>query len=524
MRATSMATRSRHRPDAGSTRGVSVGAEQGSSNPTSGDGLTAVQRYRTSVGGTDAYSPGVQSAGVLAPLRARLIATDAVILVLVTLFGLLISARASTWAIDPRLAVYSMPVVITLLWLCLLALRGSYDRRVIGLGTEEVRRVISATLLTFAVVAGVSYLIRADISRAYAFVSLPLGLLLIVASRFMWRGWLYRRRSTGHFLYRTVVAGMGVGVDELARRLNEHSYAGYHVTARYVAPLVDGAGLTSWLDGLEALLASEHAQALALSLPPSDPVSSEAVHQIAWRIEGRSIDLLMAPAVLDITGPRLSVRPAAGLPLLRLDQAVLSRSQAFSKRALDLVGASVLLVVLSPVFLACVIAVRASSRGPVIFRQRRVGRGGEEFTMLKFRTMIDGADTMKQGMRQEASMSDPLFKLSGDPRITRTGSLLRRWSLDELPQLVNVLGGTMSLVGPRPHPLDDVDRYEAVAYRRLALKPGLTGLWQVQGRSELNWQEALQLDMYYVETWTLAGDVVLLARTVRAVIQGRGAM
>ena len=144
--------------------------------------------------------------------------------------------------------------------------------------------------------------------------------------------------------------------------------------------------------------------------------------------------------------------------------------------------------------------------------------------MLKFRTMIDGADTMKQGMRQEASMSDPLFKLSGDPRITRTGSLLRRWSLDELPQLVNVLGGTMSLVGPRPHPLDDVDRYEAVAYRRLALKPGLTGLWQVQGRSELNWQEALQLDMYYVETWTLAGDVVLLARTVRAVIQGRGAM
>lgn len=144
--------------------------------------------------------------------------------------------------------------------------------------------------------------------------------------------------------------------------------------------------------------------------------------------------------------------------------------------------------------------------------------------MLKFRTMIDGADGLKPGMRKETGVSAPMFKLSGDPRITRTGRFLRRWSLDELPQLVNVLGGAMSLVGPRPHPLDDVDRYEAVAYRRLALKPGLTGLWQVQGRSELSWREALQLDMYYVETWTLAGDVVLLARTVRAVIQGRGAI
>jgi exopolysaccharide biosynthesis polyprenyl glycosylphosphotransferase len=443
---------------------------------------------------------------------------------LVTLFGLLLSARASTWAIDPRLAVYAMPPVISLLWLGLLALRGSFDRRIIGLGTEEIRRVTSATLLTFAVVAGISYLIRADISRAYAFVSLPLGLVLIVSSRFLWRGWLYRRRARGDFMYRTVVVGGGAGVGELERRLTDNSYAGYQVTARYVAPLTGGAGLTDWLDGLDDLLASEHATALALSLPPSDALASEAIHQIAWRIEGRAIELLMAPAVLDITGPRLSVRPAAGLPLLHLNEAVLSRSQAFSKRALDIIGAAVLLVLLSPVLLACTVAVRVSSRGPVVFRQRRIGRGGEEFTVLKFRTMVDGADAMRAGLRDTSGGNDPMFKLAGDPRITATGAFLRRWSLDELPQLVNVIRGHMSLVGPRPHPLDDVDRYEAEAYRRLALKPGLTGLWQVQGRSELSWREALHLDMYYVETWTLSGDLVLLARTVRAVVQGRGAV
>jgi lipopolysaccharide/colanic/teichoic acid biosynthesis glycosyltransferase len=144
--------------------------------------------------------------------------------------------------------------------------------------------------------------------------------------------------------------------------------------------------------------------------------------------------------------------------------------------------------------------------------------------MLKFRTMVQDADAMREDLRTKHDLTDPMFKIVSDPRITSVGRFLRRWSIDELPQLFNVLGGSMSLVGPRPHPLDDVDRYELEAYRRLALKPGLTGLWQVEGRSDLTWTEALQLDLYYVETWSLSGDVVLLARTFRAVIQGRGAV
>jgi lipopolysaccharide/colanic/teichoic acid biosynthesis glycosyltransferase len=164
-----------------------------------------------------------------------------------------------------------------------------------------------------------------------------------------------------------------------------------------------------------------------------------------------------------------------------------------------------------------------SSKGPIIFRQTRIGAGGRPFTMLKFRTMVDGADDMREELRAASGNQGAIFKMADDPRITGVGRFLRRWSLDELPQLWNVIGGSMSLVGPRPHPMDDVDRYELDAYRRLALKPGLTGLWQVEGRSDLSWQEALQFDLYYVETWTLSGDLVLLARTVRAVLQGRGA-
>jgi exopolysaccharide biosynthesis polyprenyl glycosylphosphotransferase len=499
---------------------VTVGNEQ--EDKADWAGLSVVQRYHSSVGGSLATEESNERRGVLAPFRTRLLISDAIVVLGVMLFGLLVSSRASTWAIDPVVAVYSMPFVIAVLWLGMLGLRGTYDQRVVGLGTEEVRRVVSATLYTFAVVAGVSYLIRADISRAYAFVSLPLGLILIVVTRFAWRGWLYRQRTHNAYMHRTVIVGSGLASDELQERLVRDSYAGYLVVDHYAAPSGTDAPLGPWLDGLDAVLEGTSAEAVAVT--PSESISSEAIRQLAWRLEGRAVDLLIAPAMMDVTGPRLSVRPAAGLPLLHLDEAVLSRSQRFAKRTLDLLGAVGLVIVLSPVMLACAVSVKVSSKGPVIFRQTRVGRGGRSFTMLKFRTMVQDADSLRESLREEHSLDDPMFKLTDDPRITGSGRFLRRWSLDELPQLFNVIGGSMSLVGPRPHPLDDVDRYELEAYRRLALKPGLTGLWQVEGRSDLTWSEALQLDLYYVETWSLSGDIVLLARTVRAVIQGRGAV
>lgn len=484
--------------------------------------LSIAQRYRSSVGAVPGEAGRSPRRGVLAPFRRRLVATDAIVVVAIMGFGLLISSRASTWAIDPALAIYGTPVAIALLWLAMLGLRGSYDQRIIGLGTEEIRRVVSATLYTFAVVAGLSYLIRADISRAYAFVSLPVGLLLIVVGRFGWRSWLYRQRGRNAFQFNTVIVGSGAASDELVERLHQDAYAGYQVVGRYPAPRSIDDDLAPWLEGLTAALDSTAAEAVAVA--PSETITSDTIRQIAWQIEGRPIDLLIAPAMMDVSGPRLSVRPAAGLPLLHLDEASLTRPQRFAKRALDLLGATALLIVLSPVMIAAAIAVKVGSRGPIIFRQVRIGRAGRPFTMLKFRTMVQNADAMRADLRAEHDLDDPMFKLTADPRITGAGRFLRRWSLDELPQLFNVVGGSMSLVGPRPHPLDDVNRYELVAYRRLALKPGLTGLWQVEGRSDLEWAEALQLDLFYVETWSLSGDLVLLARTVRAVLQGRGAV
>ncbi len=485
-------------------------------------GLSVAQRYQSSVGSTIAGTPRTPRPGILRPFRTRLVVSDAFVILISMLVGLLISSRASTWAIDPVLAIYGAPAAIAVLWLGMLVLRGSYDQRVIGLGTEEIRRVVSATLYTFAVVAGISYLIRADISRAYAFVSLPLGLVLIVAVRFAWRGWLYRRRGRGQFQHRTVVVGSGPASEEIDDHLTRDAYAGYAVVARCPAPHPPQEQLADWLNRLDLVLGEARAEAVAVA--PSETLTGEAIRQLAWRLEGRDIDLLIAPAMMDIAGPRLSVRPAAGLPLLHLDEAALSRPQRFAKRSLDLVGALALLIVLSPVLAACAFAVKVSSKGPIVFRQVRIGREGLPFTMLKFRTMVADADKMKDDLRREHELDDPMFKMVGDPRITGAGGFLRRWSLDELPQLFNVVSGSMSLVGPRPHPLDDVDRYELEAYRRLALKPGLTGLWQVEGRSDLAWSEALQLDLYYVESWSLSGDLVLLARTLRAVIQGRGAV
>jgi len=486
------------------------------------NGLTPTERYQHSIGGIDADSGVVGFRGdVMSSFRTRLIISDLITISIALGIGLLISSRASAWAIDPTLAIYGTPAAIGLIWLAFLGMRGSYDQRVVGLGTEEIRRAVSATLYAFAVVAGSSYLFRADISRAYAFISLPLGLVLVTAMRFHWRGWLYKQRGRGNFNFRTVVVGSAGSRTELAERLQRDSYTGYSVVGEFGGPEANPELVDQWCD--ELVLFLDRTQAGAVAFAPSSEITSETIRQLAWLIESRGVELLVAPAIMDIAGPRLTVRPAAGLPLLHLDQARLSRSQRASKRSLDVAGSIFLIVFFSPLLLLTALGVRITSVGPVIYRQKRIGHGGVEFTMLKFRTMKVNADTQIEELRSQHGINGPMFKLKDDPRITRVGKFLRHWSLDELPQLFNVLSGSMSLVGPRPHPQDDVDRYELKAYRRLALKPGMTGLWQVEGRSDLDWGEALQLDIYYVETWSLSGDLVLLSRTLRAVIRGQGA-
>jgi exopolysaccharide biosynthesis polyprenyl glycosylphosphotransferase len=264
-----------------------------------------------------------------------------------------------------------------------------------------------------------------------------------------------------------------------------------------------------------------HADAVAVT--SASETAALYLRQLSWQLEGSGIELLVSPGLIEIAGPRLHIRPFVGLPLLSIEEPVFSGWKRVFKGALDRVGAAVALVLVAPVLGAVALAVWLSSPGPVLYRQVRVGAFGELFTMFKFRTMVDGADEKLQELLAHNEGAGLLFKMRLDPRVTPLGRWLRRFSFDELPQLFNVLGGSMSLVGPRPPLPHEVERYDTSIRRRLLVKPGLTGLWQVSGRSDLSWEEAVQLDLRYIENWSLALDLLILWKTASAVVRTRGA-
>jgi exopolysaccharide biosynthesis polyprenyl glycosylphosphotransferase len=247
------------------------------------------------------------------------------------------------------------------------------------------------------------------------------------------------------------------------------------------------------------------------------------LRRLAWTLAGRGVDLVVAPALMEVAGPRIAIRPVCGLPLLHVDEPQLSGGRRVAKEVLDRSLALAGLVLLSPLLVGIVVAIRLTSPGGAIFRQTRVGLDGRPFTMWKFRTMIKNAPEQRPGLNgANRHSTGHLFKMAADPRVTRVGRWLRRTSLDELPQLVNVLLGQMSLVGPRPLPATD-EPYDGEARRRLYVKPGLTGLWQISGRSDLEWEESVRLDLRYVEQWSLALDALIIWKTLFAVAKGRGA-
>jgi exopolysaccharide biosynthesis polyprenyl glycosylphosphotransferase len=247
------------------------------------------------------------------------------------------------------------------------------------------------------------------------------------------------------------------------------------------------------------------------------------LRRLAWRLEETGTDLIVASALMDVAGPRTSIRPVAGLPLLHVEHPELVGARRVLKGAFDRCAAALALVLLSPLFLVLSVLVRAEGGGPALFTQTRVGRGGDEFTVYKFRTMVVGAEALKAMLQPRNEHEGVLFKMRRDPRVTPVGAWLRRYSLDELPQLVNVVRGEMSLVGPRPPLPEEVARYGDDVRRRLVVKPGMTGLWQVSGRSDLSWEESVRLDLRYVENWSLTLDVQILWKTWSAVIRGAGA-
>jgi exopolysaccharide biosynthesis polyprenyl glycosylphosphotransferase len=405
-------------------------------------------------------------------------------------------------------------------WLLVMAGSRAYEARCLGLGSEEFRRVGNAAARFTAVLAIVLFLFKTDLARGLIVLALPASTVLALVFRFLARQVLHRVRADGRASHRVLVVGEGAARDALAARLQASPHSGLRVVGvcRPALRERDEPSVSHVRRVVEAVDADTVAVAHSAGLTP------DVLRRIAWTLEGTGVDLLVAPALTDVAGPRIHVRPVSGLPLLQIAEPEFTGARRLVKGTLDLLGACVMLLVLSPLLVVTAVVVRLSSPGPVLFRQTRVGRGGVPFRMWKFRSMVTDAEHRLEELRGYNDHGpEVLFKMRDDPRVTRVGRLLRRFSIDELPQLFNVLAGQMSLVGPRPPLPSEVARYERDVLRRLLVKPGLTGLWQVSGRSDLDWPETVRLDLYYVENWSVALDGEILWKTLSAVLRGSGA-
>jgi exopolysaccharide biosynthesis polyprenyl glycosylphosphotransferase len=414
--------------------------------------------------------------------------------------------------------------LLPLCFLVALALGRAYERRFLFVGTDEYQRVLRAGLALTATVAIVSYACEIRLARGYVVIALPLATLTGLALRFALRKRLHRARRRGTCLRRVVVVGHELAVVAITRQLRRERYHGLDVVGCCLPPDHDGRVALpvygSFDDVAHAVRAARADTVIVLSCPELD---GQTLRRLAWRLERDDVDLIVASSLVDVAGGRTTIRPVDGLPMLHVEHPNLSGPGRILKAALDRLASALLLLLLAPLVALLAGAVRSTSPGPVLFRQVRVGKDGRTFVMYKFRTMHADAPARLAEIRHLNDYDGVLFKMRDDPRVTPVGRWLRRFSFDELPQLINVLRGQMSLVGPRPPLPEEVAVYPADVRRRLAVKPGLTGLWQVSGRSDLPFEEAVKLDLRYVENWSFSLDVMILLRTLSAVCRASGA-
>jgi exopolysaccharide biosynthesis polyprenyl glycosylphosphotransferase len=466
----------------------------------------------------------------------RLLVTDAVVLVLATsIAGLLRFGEKTSNPIKMGGFTSSylvLGVLIAALWWTALTVAGTRDQRIVGHGADEYARVARTTVMVFGWVAILSLLLKWDASRGYLAIAFPLGLAGLIVTRKAWRNWLIRERTRGRAHSRVLVVGGVRSAKRIAEGFISGGAGGYRVTGVWVPDRP--VGLNEWLDIPTAfipVMGTQRSLVGALAISEADTVivtdtehlGHDGLKALAWQLEGASIDLMVSPNVFDVAGPRIHVRGMSNMPFIHLDRPTYAGAARFAKQAFDKSFAAIFLIASSPLLLAIAVAIKLDSRGPVLYRSERIGVGGEPFDMLKFRSMVKHADQQVVGLSDSNDGSGPLFKMKIDPRVTRTGRFLRRYSLDELPQFVNVLRGEMSVVGPRPPLRREVEQYSEPAQRRLLVKQGVTGLWQVSGRSDLTWEETVRLDLDYVENWSMLRDLQIIWRTAKAVIKTEGA-
>jgi exopolysaccharide biosynthesis polyprenyl glycosylphosphotransferase len=464
-------------------------------------------------------------------LRIRI--TDLLVIIWAVL-GAMIIRFGSAAAATPELEYITFIAMLVATWVLMLHLHDAYDRRLLGHGPEEYKVVAKASFQLFAVLAILSYLLRLEVARGFVAIAMPAGMLGLLLSRWLWRKWLTMHRIQGLLSTHRIqgllstsvlVVGEREHLVNLIRSLESVPDAGYRVVAACCSDAEgDYLGRVPVLgDESQAAEIARRADVSTVICTSSQRLGSGGLRRLGWALEGQDVDLVVAPELTEVAGPRVLTRPVAGLSLLHVEAPVFAGPQLAIKTTIDRIAAATLLVLLSPLFAVVAILIRRDAHGPVFFRQERVGKGGTFFPMLKFRTMVIDAEEMLPSLLDQSDGQGPLFKLRDDPRITNIGATLRRYSLDELPQLVNVLRGDMSLVGPRPPLASEVEEYEHDVRRRLLVRPGMTGLWQINGRSDLSWEEAVRFDLYYVENWSVMSDLMILWRTGRAVVQSSGA-
>jgi exopolysaccharide biosynthesis polyprenyl glycosylphosphotransferase len=430
---------------------------------------------------------------------------------------------------EPTPRYVALSLLAPVLWVLAIAVRRGYERRFLGTGPEEYRSLANAALVLFTVLAVASFVLHRDLSRGFLVAFLPAALVLTGFERRQLRSWLYRRRLSGDGMQRVLVVGQSDAASHVVEQFDREPQHGLDVVGVCVSGdaelLILPAGVPVILgtDPRTVLRAVDDARADVVAVASSPDLSGHALRRLAWALDDRDVDLIVSPGIVEVAGPRLSIRPVAGLSLLHLERPAMRGGRMLVKRVLDRLLGSAMFLVLVPVLAVIAVAVKLSSPGPVLFRQLRIGEDGRPFEMLKFRSMVVDAEDRRAELEAVNEGNDVLFKIRADPRITRVGAFLRRYSLDELPQLWNVVRGDMSLVGPRPPLLQEVIAYSADATRRLRVRPGMTGLWQVSGRSDLSWEESIRLDLRYVDNWSLALDVIILWRTWRAVLGRSGA-
>jgi exopolysaccharide biosynthesis polyprenyl glycosylphosphotransferase len=410
-------------------------------------------------------------------------------------------------------------------WLTALAGFGTYQLRHLRAGTAEYKRVLMASFIVAGATAIVSYLIKAEFPRGLYVLSFSLGTIGLVAARFVRRKSMAAIHRQGALMTPIVVAGDSGHVDEIAKVLRRETWLGYRVVGaitRYRGETTPS-GLPILGRVADTVDVIKNHDIATVIFAEGSFQSPADFRRMAWELEEHEIHMIVVPALTDISAQRLDVRPVAGLPLVDVARPQAIAAARWIKRTYDVAGSALLLLLASPVMAAVALAIKLEDGGPVLFRQTRVGLRGQEFACLKFRSMGQDAEARLAELMAANEGSGPLFKMTHDPRITKVGRFIRRFSLDELPQLWNAFRGDMSLVGPRPALPTEVAQYDSDTRRRLDVRPGLTGLWQVSGRSNLSWDDTVRLDLYYVDNWSMIQDVMILAKTAKAVVGSSGA-